>query len=205
MTTAVSRPSSPLCCCPDEDQVHSDSLRDPETFWARQAERLHWHKFPEAALRVVDGAHLDDRDTSGTVKDVEETHVVDHRPDACITWTWFPGGEISTCYNCVDRHVLAGNGSQVAIYYDSPVTGTKATFTYVQLLEEVEALAGALREEGVRRGDVVLVYSKWKRVRQRIHSPKPIISFRSRSRTGGPKKEKEKKMQHVMPLTRLGT
>lgn len=73
-------------------------------------------------------------------------------------WGWFNGGEISTCYNCVDRHVLAGNGDVNAIIYDSPVTNTKENFTYRRLLEEVETLAGVLEEEGVRKGDVVLVY-----------------------------------------------
>lgn len=43
--------------------------------------------------------------------------------------------------------------------WDSPVTGNKEKFTYARLLEEVETLAGVLREEGVRKGDVVLIYS----------------------------------------------
>jgi len=76
-------------------------------------------------------------------------------------WTWFPDGEISTSYNCVDRHVAAGNGGRTAIIWDSPVTGKKETYTYDQLLEEVEVLAGALQDEGVRKGDVVLVYSNF--------------------------------------------
>lgn len=73
-------------------------------------------------------------------------------------WSWFPGGEISTTYNCVDRHVKDGNGENVAICWDSPVTGLKEQYTYQQLLEEVETLAGVLREEGVKKGDVVLIY-----------------------------------------------
>lgn len=52
-----------------------------------------------------------------------------------------------------------GNGDNVAIIWDSPVTGTKEKYTYRQLLEEVEVLAGVLREEGVRKGDVVIIYS----------------------------------------------
>jgi propionyl-CoA synthetase len=79
-------------------------------------------------------------------------------------WEWFPGGEISTCYNCVDRHVLAGRGDLPAILYDSPVTGgghAKQRITYGQLLDEVEVFAAVLREEGVKRGDVVLVYSRF--------------------------------------------
>ncbi|KND88227.1 Acyl-CoA synthetase short-chain family member 3, mitochondrial [Tolypocladium ophioglossoides CBS 100239] len=121
-----------------QDEVLLQSLQNPEEIWARQAEHLHWHKKPEATLQLAQRTLQD-----GVVHP---------------TWEWFSGGEISTCYNCVDRHVAAGNGDRVAIYYDSPVTDTKETYTYDQLLSEVEALAGALREEGVKRGDVVMLY-----------------------------------------------
>ncbi|KAJ8060101.1 hypothetical protein OCU04_011711 [Sclerotinia nivalis] len=73
-------------------------------------------------------------------------------------WEWFADGEISTCYNCVDRHVVAGNGEQTAIIWDSPVTGCKEKISYRRLLREVEVFAGVLREGSVKRGDVVLVY-----------------------------------------------
>ena len=52
-----------------------------------------------------------------------------------------------------------GNGNSTAVIWDSPVTGSKEKFTYNELLSEVETLAGVLREEGVKKGDVVLVYS----------------------------------------------
>lgn len=122
-----------------QDQVLAHSLADPEAFWSRQAEHLHWHRKPTAAL---------ERSTTQLPSGTKHE-----------TWRWFPGGEISTCYNCVDRHVLAGNGASPAIHYDSPVTKTKRTISYAEMLEEVETLAGVLREEGVKRGDVVLVYS----------------------------------------------
>jgi propionyl-CoA synthetase len=123
-----------------QDEVHRQSLADPEGFWGRQAEHLHWHKKPAAAL-------------TRTTKRLRtgETHA---------HWEWFPGGEISTCYNCVDRHVLAGHGDLPAILYDSPVTNTKQRITYQQLLDEVEVFSAVLREEGVKKGDVVLVYSE---------------------------------------------
>ncbi|KAI0386644.1 AMP-binding enzyme [Hypomontagnella monticulosa] len=121
-----------------QDEVYQRSLKNPESFWGRQAENLHWHKKPDTVL-------------SKTTKKLENGIEHPH-------WEWFTGGEISTCFNCVDRHVLAGNGDQPAIYYDSPVTKTKMTITYKQLLDEVEVTAGALREEGVKKGDVVLVY-----------------------------------------------
>jgi propionyl-CoA synthetase len=59
----------------------------------------------------------------------------------------------------VDRHVLAGRGEDVAIIWESPVTGCVEKWSYSRLLDEVEVLAGVLREEGVRKGDVVVIYS----------------------------------------------
>lgn len=115
------------------------SLRDPEAFWAAPAARLHWHRKPSRALV---------RRPKTLPSGVQHEH-----------WSWFPDGEISTTYNCVDRHVLAGRGDQVAIVWESPVTNTTEKYTYAQLLDEVEVLAGVLREEGVRKGDVVIIYS----------------------------------------------
>jgi propionyl-CoA synthetase len=122
-----------------QDQVYKASINDAETFWSRQAENVYWHKKPTKAFQK-------------TTKHLKKIHVShDH-------WSWYADGEISTTYNCVDRHVLKGNGDNVAIYWDSPVTQKKEQYTYKQLLSEVETLAGVLREEGVKRGDVVLIY-----------------------------------------------
>ena len=74
------------------------------------------------------------------------------------TGGWFVGGEANTCYNAVDRHVEAGRGSQVALIYDSPVTGTKRKITYAELLDEVETLAAALAGLGVGKGDRIIIY-----------------------------------------------
>ena len=124
-----------------QDETYAHSISDPESFWTHQAQQLHWHKPPSSALKR----------SSKILKDgTKHPH-----------WTWFPDGEISTSYNCVDRHVKAGNGDKVAIQWDSPVSGSKETYTYAQLLQEVETLAGVLREEGVRKGDVVLIYSMY--------------------------------------------
>ncbi|OTB16639.1 hypothetical protein K445DRAFT_383245 [Daldinia sp. EC12] len=121
-----------------QDEVHRRSLEDPERFWGRHAEKLHWHEKPHTVI-------------TKTTRKLKSGLRYPH-------WEWFSGGKISTCFNCVDRHVLAGNGHLPAIFYDSPVTKKKATISYAQLLEQVEVTAGALREEGVKKGDVVLVY-----------------------------------------------
>ncbi|KAH7115146.1 hypothetical protein B0J11DRAFT_594428 [Dendryphion nanum] len=121
-----------------QDKLHRLSLDKPEEFWSNQSNHVFWHKKPTKAIR-------------NTTKTLKGGTKHEH-------WTWFPDGEISTTYNCVDRHVLNGNGDNIAICWDSPVTGNKERFTYKQLLEEVETLAGVLREEGVKKGDVVLIY-----------------------------------------------
>lgn len=122
-----------------QDNAQSFSLSDPETFWTHQSDKLVWHRKPSQVFR---------RSTKNLISGASHPE-----------FAWFPDGEISTCYNCVDRHVRDGNGASTAIIWDSPVTGVKERYTYSQLLSEVEILAGVLREEGVQRGDVVLVYS----------------------------------------------
>ncbi|KAL8777728.1 MAG: hypothetical protein Q9194_002388 [Teloschistes cf. exilis] len=121
-----------------QDDVHSQSLGNPDSFWSHQAAQLHWHKSPSGALK----------------------RFTKQLPDGTQypSYTWFPDGQISTTFNCVDRHVVAGHGESTAIIWDSPVTGSKEKVTYSQLLNEVETLAGVLREQGVRKGHVVLVY-----------------------------------------------
>ncbi|KAL5335018.1 hypothetical protein BJX70DRAFT_376254, partial [Aspergillus crustosus] len=121
-----------------QQSIHAASLQDPESFWSHHAKQLHWHREPSRAL-------------TRSIKTLPSGASHD-------SWAWFPDGEISTTYNCVDRHVHNGNGDNVAIIWDSPVTGKKDKYTYAQLLDEVEVLAGVLKEEGIRKGDVVVIY-----------------------------------------------
>jgi propionyl-CoA synthetase len=71
---------------------------------------------------------------------------------------WFPDGVTNACYNAVDIHVEQGRGSQLAVIYDSPVTATKRSYTFDQLLDEVSRFAGVLASQGVVKGDRVIVY-----------------------------------------------
>ena len=121
-----------------QDAVHKQSLDDPKAFWGKHAEALYWHKKPSVVLK-------EGHKTIAT--DIKHPH-----------WSWFPDGQISTDYNCLDRHVQAGYGDKTAIIWDSPVTKTKQKYTYSQVLAEVESLAAVLRNEGVEKGDVVLIY-----------------------------------------------
>ncbi len=111
-------------------ELHSRSIDDPESYWADQAGIVDWIKSPQQVL-----------DRSGSP-----------------FYTWFPDATLNTCFNALDRHVLAGNGSRRALIYDSPVTNVRRSYTYEQLLEEVAAFGGALQGLGVGVGDRVLIY-----------------------------------------------
>ena len=110
--------------------MYRRSLEDPEGFWGEAASALHWF---EPWRKVLD-----------------DSRAPFHR--------WFEGGRFNTCYNCLDRHVENGRADQTALIYDSPVTGTVRSFTYRELRDEVARFAGALRRQGVSRGDRVLLY-----------------------------------------------
>ncbi len=70
---------------------------------------------------------------------------------------WFVGGELNVSYNCLDRHVLAGNGERVAFHWEGEPGDTR-TVTYADLLDEVQRFANALKALGVAKGDRVNIY-----------------------------------------------
>jgi len=109
-------------------EIYAGWKSDPEGFWAEAAKAIDWSKPWEKVYARVDGL---DR--------------------------WYVGAECNTCHNCLDRHV-ATRGDQPALIYDSAVTGTKLTYTYDALLDEVRAFAGALQKLGVGKGDCVILY-----------------------------------------------
>ncbi len=114
----------------DYELVYEQSIRDPEGFWSEVAEGIDWEKKWD---RVLD----------------------DSRPPF---YRWFAGGVLNTCYNALDRHVIAGRGEQAALIYDSPVTGTLRRFSYAELRDLVARFAGALRDRGIAKGDRVVIY-----------------------------------------------
>ena len=112
-------------------EVYARWQRDPLGFWGEAAHAIDWIEKPK------------------TVFD----------PEAGVYGRWFPDGVCNTCYNAVDRHVIAGRGQQPAIVYDSPVSNTKQTITYAALQTKTEILAGILEKDfGVRKGDRVILY-----------------------------------------------
>jgi propionyl-CoA synthetase len=111
-------------------QAYERSMDDPEGFWRDAAAGIEWSRPP--------GRILDD--------------------SAAPIYRWYPGAELNTCHNALDRHVAAGRGEARALIYDSPVTGTVRTYTYAELRDEVAVFAGALRRLGVVAGDRVVLY-----------------------------------------------
>jgi propionyl-CoA synthetase len=114
----------------DYRQAYERSVRDPEGFWRDAAAAIDWIRAPD---RILDDSRAP-------------------------IYRWFPGAELNTCHNALDRHVAAGRGDQPALIHDSPVTGGLRTYTYAQLRDEVAVFAGALRRLGVGPGDRVVVY-----------------------------------------------
>ncbi len=106
------------------------SISDPQGFWAKAAQGIDWRTPPKTIL--------------------DSSAAPFHR--------WFVDGVVNTCENALDRHVAAGNGERVALIYDSPVTQTKRTYTYAELLDETATFAGALAGLGVTKGDRVVIY-----------------------------------------------
>lgn len=111
-------------------EVYAAWQKDPEAFWAEAAEQIDWVNKP---TRIFD-------------------------PEQGAFGRWFVDGTCNACFNAVDRHVANGRADQPALIYDSPVTGAKRSFTYLQMQEEVVALAAVLRAQGVRKGDIVIIY-----------------------------------------------
>jgi propionyl-CoA synthetase len=111
-------------------EVYESWRSNPEGFWMDQAAAIDWFTKPEIAFD----------------------------PDLGVYGGWYPDGVTNTCHNCLDRHVSVGRGDQAALIYDSPITGSKRTISYNDMLAEVEAFAGALCDKGVGKGDRVVIY-----------------------------------------------
>ena len=111
-------------------ETYERSLNDPAGFWAEAAGDIDWF------------------DRWDTVLD-------ESRPPF---YRWFSGGSLNTSYNALDRHVERGRADQVALIYDSAMTGSVRSYTYRELRDEVALFAGVLRNQGVDKGDRVILY-----------------------------------------------
>jgi acetyl-CoA synthetase len=112
----------------DED-IHDKANADREAFWAEQAEALHWDQKWERVLDWSDPPFA----------------------------KWFVGGKLNVSYNCVDRHVEAGNGDRVAFHWRGE-EGEERDITYADLHRDVQKFANALKDRGITTGDVVGIF-----------------------------------------------
>ncbi|MDZ7884408.1 MAG: acetyl-coenzyme A synthetase N-terminal domain-containing protein [Mycobacterium sp.] len=104
--------------------IYSKWQADPEGFWMDAAGLIDWVTQPSRALNA----------------------------DRAPLYEWFSDGMVNTCWNAVDRHVLAGRGHQPAIIHDSPVTGIKRVITYGQLQNRRVAAGRGPARQGYSRG-----------------------------------------------------
>ncbi len=110
------------------EALYQESVEQPEKFWARAAEELHWFKKWDKVLEWN------------------------------VPWAkWFVGGEINLSYNCLDRHVQTARKNKAALIWESE-PGEVRTYTYQQLWKEVQKFANVLKDLGVRKGDRVAIY-----------------------------------------------
>jgi acetyl-CoA synthetase len=114
-------------------KLWEQSIKDPDGFWLKITKDLcYWKKEPTKGLNW---------------KNPEKAE-----------FTWFEDGITNMAYNCLDQHVEAGKGDQMAIIWQGDPVDESRTFTYSQLLSEVNKAANVLKNLGLKKGDTVTIY-----------------------------------------------
>jgi len=111
-------------------KLYKRSIEDMEGFWGEQAKSLDWFKPYDKVWEKTD----------------------------LFPGKWFVGGKLNVAYNCIDRHVKAGNGDRVAIIWEADEPGQVRKITYKELLKEVSKVANAMRSKGLKKGDRVTIW-----------------------------------------------
>ncbi|HDY8155684.1 TPA: propionyl-CoA synthetase [Vibrio vulnificus] len=104
--------------------------QQPESFWQAQAKNIDWFEFPKTILA---------NDPNGIER-------------------WYPDGLLNTSWLALDYHCEQGRGDKAALIYDSPVTETKQVYSYFEMRDRVARIAGMLADQGVTKGDRVVIY-----------------------------------------------
>ncbi len=112
-------------------EMYDKSVKDPEGFWAKQAERLDWMK---------------------------KWDTVSNNDFTKAKISWFEGGKLNVSYNCLDRHIKAGFGDQTALIWEGNDPLTDKAISYSEMLAEVSKFANVLKSTGVEKGDRVCIY-----------------------------------------------
>ena len=113
------------------EEMYKRSLDDVEGFWSEQAETLDWFK-------KWDKIHSFDAEK--------------------VDIKWFEGGKLNVSYNCLDRHVKAGNGDKTAILWVGDDPEEERFISYKEMLTEVSKFANVLKDQGIKKGDRVCIY-----------------------------------------------
>ena len=113
------------------NEIYNYSIKNPENFWAEQAERISWFKKWDKIWNW----------------DFNKADI-----------SWYEGAELNACYNCVDRHVEDGYGSETALIWEGNDSSESKRLTYNDLLKEVQLAANSLKNLGVVKGDRVCIY-----------------------------------------------
>ncbi len=113
----------------DDPSVYEEAEKDWKGWWMKQAKELHWFKEPS--------------------QDVDDSNPPFYK--------WFADGKINASYNCVDRHVEAGNGERVAFHWRGE-EGEEEDITYADLHRDVQKFANALKDLGIEKGDIVGIF-----------------------------------------------
>ncbi len=132
-----------------DESLYEEAARDPEAWWLKLAGDLDWFEQPTQGL--------DD--------------------SKAPFFKWFADGKINASYNCVDRHVEAGNGDRVAFHWRGE-EGEERAITYADLHRDVQRLANVLLDRGVKAGDVVGIYLPM--------IPEVVVSMLACARIGAP-------------------
>lgn len=111
-------------------KLYEESIKDPEKFWAEKAQQLHWFK---------------------------EWNTIFTYDKKNIKFTWFKGGKINVCYNCLDRN-LEKRGDKVAIIWQGEPEDDVKKYTYKELHKEVCRFANVLKKKGIKKGDRIAIY-----------------------------------------------
>jgi len=115
----------------DYKRMYDDSIKNPESFWEGQADRISWF---QKWNKVWDW-------------DFDDAHI-----------KWFEGAKLNACYNCIDRHVEDGHGEEIGLIWEGNDPNESKEYTYSELLVQVQLAGSALKDLGIEKGDRVCIY-----------------------------------------------